>query len=332
MLLSIVLPVYGVEGYLAECLDSILAEPAVEFEVVAVDDASPDGCGRLLDDYADRDARVRVVHLAGNGGLGPAREIGLARARGEYVWFVDSDDRLTEGALAAVASHLTRIRPDVLVCDFANAYPGGVIERERWHRLFRDPPPEVFTLSERPSLLRLGMAAWNKVIRREFLLGLGVRFGPGFYEDISVTYPILLAADRLALLDRVCYHYRRERGGAITETRSDRHFDLFAQYAAIFAFIEGHGTEALRTAVFERTVRKSTTVFDSRGLLPAKRRREFFHQMSLHFRRFRPEGYAHPGGVRGIQYRLVEHDAYTPYLLLRKLARARIALCAAVPH
>ncbi|MEV6735778.1 bifunctional glycosyltransferase family 2 protein/CDP-glycerol:glycerophosphate glycerophosphotransferase [Streptomyces sp. NPDC051104] len=333
ILISIVLPVYQVQEYLPECLDSVLG-PSQSFrgvEVVAVDDCSPDGSGALLDEYAARDPRLRVVHLPQNVGLGQARNEGLARAKGEYVWFVDSDDRLTDGALAAVAERLRRTSPDVLLVDFALANPDGGVERNVRAHLFWDAP-ETFTLAVRPSTLDLIMTAWSRVLRREFLLGLDVDFGRGFYEDISVTYPLLLAARRLSMLDRVCYHYRRGREGAITNTSSPRHFDLFGQYERIFAFIdrEAATAELFRKAVFDRTVRHATTVLATPGLVPKKLRRDFFRRTSEHFRRFRPQGYSYPSGLRGLQYRLVERDAFRAYAALEPVNRLRLALRAAL--
>src|SRR5580704_14751333 len=105
-LISIVLPVRGVPEFLPACLDSVLADPAASLEVIAVDDASPDGCGRILDDRAAGNPRLRVIHLAGSLGPGPGRMRGLAAAGGSYVWFVDPDDLLADGALAAIAARL----------------------------------------------------------------------------------------------------------------------------------------------------------------------------------------------------------------------------------
>ena len=90
-LLSIVVPVYNVEQYLTKCLDSILAQTLTDFEVIAVDDGSPDSCGKILDEYAEKDNRIRVIHKK-NGGVSSARNEALDIARGEYIGFVDSDD------------------------------------------------------------------------------------------------------------------------------------------------------------------------------------------------------------------------------------------------
>ncbi|WP_218639356.1 bifunctional glycosyltransferase family 2 protein/CDP-glycerol:glycerophosphate glycerophosphotransferase [Streptomyces sp. IMTB 2501] len=329
VLISIVLPVYQVQEYLPECLDSVLgaSQSFQGIEVVAVDDCSPDGSGALLDKYAAQDQRLRVVHLPQNVGLGRARSEGLARARGDYVWFVDSDDRLTDGALSAVAERLKRTEPDVLLVDHALVDPDGGVERNVRAHLFRDAP-ETFTLAERPGTLDLIMTAWSRVLRREFLLGLDLEFGHGYYEDISVTYPVLLAARRLSMLDRVCYHYRRGRAGAITNTSSPKHFDLFGQYERIFAFIdrEAETTEPFRRAVFDRTVRHAATVLAEPGLVPENMRRDFFRKASEHFRRFRPRDYSHPSGLRGLQYRLVERGAYPAYAALEPVNRLRLTL------
>ncbi|MEU5741220.1 bifunctional glycosyltransferase family 2 protein/CDP-glycerol:glycerophosphate glycerophosphotransferase [Streptomyces tendae] len=311
--ISIVVPVHGVEALLPECLDSLLAQGGAELELIAVDDASPDGCAAILDAYADRDERLRVVHLAANRGLGGARRAGLERATGDYVWFVDGDDRLMDGAVEAVAERLAQVRPDVLVTDFVRGYPDGRVEPNTWRRQIADPPPpEVFTLAEKPQLLSMIMSVWNKVVRREYLLTLGVEFGDGYYEDISVTYPLLLAAERISYLDRPCYYYRRERAGAITHSSSPKHLDAFGQYDRIFDFIDAHGggtPPGLRRRVFDRTVLHGVTVYRTPGLVPGGLRREFFDRLTGHFRDHRPDGYSFPGGVRGLQYRCVARGA-----------------------
>jgi CDP-glycerol glycerophosphotransferase len=325
--LSLVLPVHGVAEYLPRCLDSILSSALPGLQVIAVDDCSPDGSGEILDRYAARDPRLTVLHLPENRGQGAAREAGLDLATGEYIWFVDPDDWLAEGAVSAVAARLEAsppsARPDVLVTGFVRSYPDGGVEADTWRGLM-DGAPHSFTLAEWPDLLKMILAVWNKVTRRAYLEELreqGVRFGPGHYEDIAVAYPLLLGAARIGFLDLDVYHYRRLRPGAITTTPSPRHLDVFTEYDAIFRFLDRREdiSYALRRLVFDRTVRQALTILDTPGLVPVELRREFFARTADHVRRHRPAGHRHPSGLRGLQYRLVERDAWAAYQRLRPL-------------
>lgn len=331
LLLSIVLPVHGVERYLPRCLDSLSAASAApgEVEVIAVDDLSPDGCGAILDEYAQRDDRIRVLHLTENQGLGGARAAGLPEAKGSYVWFVDSDDWLPDGALDAVLAELRREQQlpapaDVLLTGFSHVYPDDSTELNPWRHLLNVPVLiDGCTAAEHPAMLRSVMSVWNKVFRRDYLLGLGVAFGRGYYEDISVTYPALLAAARIRYLDRPCYNYRRGRPGAITAGASPKHADAFAQYDAIFAFLDRNPEVAptLRTQVFDRTVKQALTLYDTPGLVPVELRAEFFGRISEHFARHRPDGYRFPSGPTGLQYRLAARGARRAYGELRRGGR-----------
>ena len=325
--LSLVLPVHGVAEFLPRCLDSILASALPGLQVIAVDDCSPDASGAILDEYAARDPRLTALHLPENRGQGGAREAGLDLATGDYVWFVDPDDWLAEGAVEDVAARLAAApadaRPDVLVTGFVRAYPDGGVEADTWRGLMAGAP-EGFTLAEWPGLLSMILAVWNKVTRRAYLQELraqGVRFGPSHYEDIAVAYPMLLGAARIGFLDQDVYYYRRLRPGAITTTPSPKHLDVFAEYDAIFAFLDSRPDipAGLRNLVFDRTVRQAVTVLDTPGLVPAELRREFFRRAADHVRRHRPAGHRHPSGLRGVQYRLVERESWGAYQRLRPL-------------
>ncbi|MCW2942154.1 MAG: CDP-glycerol:glycerophosphate glycerophosphotransferase [Actinomycetia bacterium] len=326
--LSVIVPVHGVQGYLRQCLDSILEPGYANLEVIAVDDRSPDGCGAILDEYAERDPRVRVFHLEQNVGLGEARNFGLDQATGEYVWFFDSDDYATEGAVQAILDRLTRTRPDVLIFDYARGYWHGKVQRSVINDLFRTPPPpEVFELSKRPSVLQLMMTAWNKAIRREFLVELGLRFSSGFYEDLNVTYPILMAAERLSLLDRTCYIYRQRRRGAITRTAGKKHFDAFAQYERVFAFMAAHPEAAqYKPLMFDRTIWHLLVILERGDRVTRKDEPAFFHEMSELYRKHIPAGHTPPDeGKLAAKYRLIERDAYSTFARLRRINAQRIA-------
>ncbi len=313
--LSIIVPVHKVQGYIRQCLDSLLDPDLPNLEVIAVDDASPDGCGEILDEFAERDSRVKVRHLTENVGLGHARNVGLDMATGDYVWFFDSDDYATEGAVKAICERLAETRPDVLMFDYARAYWNGKVKRSIINYLFREPPaPDVFTLEERPSVLEMMMTAWNRAIRREFLLDLGLRFSGGYYEDVNVTYPILMAAERLSLLDRVCYIYRQRRRGAITRTTGAKHFDAFAQYDRIFAFMDQMGPKAdqFRELMFNRTIWHLLVIIERGDRVHPSENERFFAEMSKTYNRYRPEGHVPPDDkpLLAEKHRLIQKNDY----------------------
>ena len=121
-LVSVILPVYGVEKYLPECVDSLLAQTYRNLEIILVDDASPDHCGTICDSYAARDSQVRVIHKK-NGGAASARNAGLDAARGEYICFVDSDDVVEEDYVEILLETLGD--GDMAMCGFYFLSPSG---------------------------------------------------------------------------------------------------------------------------------------------------------------------------------------------------------------
>ena len=326
---SVVIPVHGVADYLDRCLDSVLAESDIPLEVIAVDDASPDRSAAIL--AARRDPRLRVIRTEAAVGPGRARELGAKEAAGEHIWFVDGDDELAQGALAAVAEALARLHPDLLIVDFENLYPDGTTSPSGADL----SGPQLRTLAEDPGLIHLTMTVWSKVFRRDFLCGLGVPFGPGIHEDVPVSAAALLAAGRIGVLDRVCYRYRRARRGSFMAATSDRHFDIFPSWEAIYnllperAVVSPPLTDPVRAAVFERAIWHYTTLLP---LVPPTRRREFFHRMSADFRRWRPPGFVFPPGARGVKFRLAGRDAYLSYLLLEPVNRLRVRLRSTQRH
>ncbi|MER5862653.1 glycosyltransferase [Kitasatospora sp. NPDC002040] len=331
---SVIVPVYQVEEYLAECLDSVLTQSCADFELIAVDDRSPDGCGALLDAAARQDGRVRVLHLPANVGLGRARNAGLAVATGDYVVFLDSDDTLTPGLLAAVDARLrSAADPDVLVYDYARTYWDGRVVRSASAGVFSRPGPEVFDLDGRPDLLDLLMVVWNKAYRRGYLDEQGLSFPAGYYEDTPWTFPALLAAGRITLLDLVGVHYRQRRqGGNILATASRRHFDVFDQYDRVFAFLDGRPDLARwRPVVYGRMVHHLDTVVSRPGRIPPGDRREYFRRAAEHCARLRPAGYRPAPGAEGVRTELLSRGRYLTYQGVRVLARGRTAAARLVP-
>ncbi|MEU1851907.1 bifunctional glycosyltransferase family 2 protein/CDP-glycerol:glycerophosphate glycerophosphotransferase [Streptomyces sp. NPDC019990] len=323
---SVIVPVYQVQAYLHECLESVLSQSCPDLELIAVDDRSPDACGAIIDEFAARDARVRPVHLPENVGLGPARNAGVAHASGDYLLFLDADDTFTPHALRSIADRLKETGdPEVLVFDYARTYWTGEAVRNQAALQLSEQGPAPFRLQDRPGLLRLLMVAWNKAYRREFIEEKGFAFPPGYYEDTPWTYPVLMTAESIATLDRVCVHYRQRRQGSILRTTSERHFDVFEQYDRVFAYLDERPELARwRPALFRRMVHHLAIVYSRRDRLPHGSRAAFMRRARAHYRRYRTPGA--PGTPRRrIQHVLIRfglHRTYRTLQLVSALHRA----------
>jgi len=319
-LLSVIIPVYNVQAYLEECLDSVLGQGFEDLEVIAVDDRSPDHSPAMLDERAARDERLRVVHLEQNVGLGPARNAGLEHATGRYVMFLDSDDSLTPGSLQAIADQLEKARnPELLIVDHARTYWWGKVQRNLMHELLAElSQGPAFTTEEHPELFDLLHVAWNKVSRRDFLEREELLFPPGYYEDTPWTYKALLTAKSISTLPVVTVHYRQRRHGSILGTKSRRHFEAFAQWERIFDFLDSRpDLSHWRPRVYQQMIAQYMTVLRHPKRVPADARADFFHAASEHARRF-SDGTESMGSPRQDQLlAMLKKDNYTGFRALR---------------
>ncbi|MEW2618637.1 CDP-glycerol glycerophosphotransferase family protein [Streptomyces sp. NPDC048106] len=315
---SVIVPCYRVQAYLSECLDSVLAQSYRDLEVIAVDDRSPDDCGAILDEYAARDPRVKVLHLPENVGLGRARNAGLPHATGDYLLFLDSDDTLTPGALGAIADRLAESGdPDVLVFDYARTYWWGGTRRNALAEVLAEAGPDAFTAAGYPRILDLLMVVWNKVYRREFTEAEGFAFPPGYYEDTPWTFPVMLSARRIAALDRICLNYRQRRQGNILSTTSRKHFDVHDQYERVFAFLdERPALDSWRPYLHRKMGEHCLDILAKPDRLPPADKAEFFRRTADLFRRLKPADARVDGEVAVLE------GGWAAYRLRRQAGRA----------
>lgn len=216
MKFSIIVPVYNVERYLPECLDSILRQGFSDFEVICIDDGSTDGSPGTLEMYAHRDPRIRVIHKA-NAGVGAARNTALSYTSGDYVLFVDSDDVIDSDWLRDIHAVIDRFDPDIVRVGFENWY-GGAVPKVRHGSEIECRLIEGAALRDEwwKAIVKDGCMAWRLVIRRE-RLGV-VRFGVRIkiFEDILFAYSIIFNASRVVLTNADGYFYRKDREGTLT--------------------------------------------------------------------------------------------------------------------
>jgi glycosyltransferase involved in cell wall biosynthesis len=215
---TVVVPVYDVERWLPESLDSVLGQSGVDLQVVVVDDGSPDGSGAIADAYAARDDRVRVLHVP-NGGLGSARNVGAEHVTGDYLGFLDSDDVLPAGALSRLAWKLEETGSDFVTGSVARWERDGLHEPPWMARLHREPLSGI-TAREHPEILG-DVFAWNKLFRTSFWREQGLEWPEGVrYEDQPTTTRAFLAG-AFDVVPDVVYHWRiRQDGSSITQQRA----------------------------------------------------------------------------------------------------------------
>lgn len=220
MKFSVIVPVYKVEKYLRDCIDSILNQTFTDFELILVDDGSPDSCPEICDGYAQADARVRVIHQKNMGQAG-ARNTGLLHATGEYICFVDSDDYLSHNKVLQTLADKTLSKPDIVHYKFKEWFETDGHTAEC--RFSYNVPITNRTLAEiycdlinRDAYYN---SAWSKIIKRELLVHNNILFERGIVgEDNEWYYHVVMAADSLVLIDEPLYVYRRRKGSTTTST------------------------------------------------------------------------------------------------------------------
>ena len=254
-LISVIIPVYNVEKYLRECLDSVLAQTYANFEVILVDDGSTDSSGAICDEYAARDDRFRVIHKE-NGGLSVARNTGMADAKGEFVYFLDSDDLIEPDALESLISSIEHAKADFVFFEAESFRDDGCAAKQGY-------------LRDRDHGTLDGMAAFESLAmdkdfksavptyfwKKRFLAENKLSFYPGIlYEDLLFSFEAFCKAQTVSHCHRTLYKRRIREGSIVTSKPGKKNFESFL---AVFS-------EVVRIAR-ENSVEDQTAVVDYIG-------------------------------------------------------------------
>lgn len=227
ILLSFVLPIYNVEKYIEECVDSILSQMTDDCEIILVDDGATDSSGQICDEYAARDFRIRVVHKE-NGGLSSARNAGLSLAKGKYVTFVDSDDKIFPETVSKILRWIQTEEADICFLQLVKVYPDGIMvnmgEEIVRTQLCRKVKEEAIRhLASRP---KYPGSSCGKLYRRRFLIDNDLHFplDSRCAEDLGFVRDCILYAQSMDALEIPFYQYRQNRPGSITHRATSKNF------------------------------------------------------------------------------------------------------------
>ena len=235
---SVIVPVYKVEEYLEKCVQSILAQTERDFELILVDDGSPDRCGALCDSLAQTDSRIRVIHQE-NQGLGGARNTGIREARGDWLLLVDSDDWIEPKILEKAMEAGLREEADLVMFAFRT-----VDEQGRELGVFREDMPKErgIGLQEHKEALLTAPCAWNKLYRRSFFQGTGLAYPPRvWYEDLRTTPKLMAKAGRMVFLDEVGYNYLQRQGSIMKSANLERNREILDAFDDLLPWFRKEG-------------------------------------------------------------------------------------------
>ena len=197
--ISVIAPVYNVEPYLRKALDSIINQTYKNLEIILVDDGSPDNCGKICDEYALKDNRIKVLHIK-NGGPAVARNTGLDIATGDFIGFIDPDDYFELDMYEILHNAITRTKAGLAVC---NWYKGT---ENNWEKYSLFPSKEILTPNEAFEAFYNCMYVWNKLYRKEVVGNL--RQIETYAQDVYYTFTTLTRRDKVVCVDKCLCYYR----------------------------------------------------------------------------------------------------------------------------
>lgn len=232
-LITVIVPIHNVEEYLTECLESIVSQTYTNLEIILVDDCSTDNSSVICDQYAEKDARVQVIHRSEQGGEGgaKARNDGIAAATGALLYFIDSDDYIEKDMLAKMVELMKREESDCVVSSFH--YVNSIQEELTWHT---PQLSEYHVMSGREAAgiflttLNIEGFSWNKLIRKEILMNHDIRFdeSKNSFVDMYGMFRVILYSSKVSFYDAKPYYYRQHNVSCV-HTMSMRKLANFKQ-------------------------------------------------------------------------------------------------------
>lgn len=242
---SVVTPVYNVEPYLRQCLDSLCAQGQSNIEFICVNDGSTDGSAAILHEYAQRDARIRVIDKP-NFGYGATMNRGIAEARGEYIGIVESDDFAEPTMFRELYRAAKKRDCDLVKCNYFEYYDGTDHVLRNFGRLMCG---RRFDPADKPQIIRTIPAIWTGLYRRSMLVEqeVGFRETPGAsFQDTGFTLKAWFAARSCVLLRKPLLHYRMDNPSSSSVSISEKPFTVVDELASAEAFLRAMPDRAAR--------------------------------------------------------------------------------------
>ncbi|ABY44567.1 glycosyltransferase family 2 protein [Bacillus mycoides] len=236
--ISIIVPVYKVERYIHKCIDSILVQTFEDFELILVDDGSPDTCGEICDRYADKDMRIKVIHKE-NGGLSSARNAGLENAKGDYIGFVDSDDWIEPDMYELLYGMCVEQGCDIAICSSQIHYSNRIVTSSNHPFIIHDRNTAMKTMLEGKLYDEV---VWTKLFKRNLLEDIKFPVGMS-YEDTAFTYKVIHKCKKVCFIGEPKYHYIKRDNSMMDRAVKELKIDSVLIYDEMCKFMERYYKE-----------------------------------------------------------------------------------------
>lgn len=249
-LISVIVPIYKVEKYLAKCVDSITNQTYKNLEIILVDDGSPDNCPALCDNLAKTDKRIKVIHKT-NGGLSDARNVGIENSTGELITFVDSDDYLNLNFIETLYNNMIQTNSNISICSYQDVYENDKIDISA----NQHTQPEVFSSSSIMDQLYNKhhvefVTAWAKLYEKKLFNSIKYPVGK-INEDEFVCHHILSLCNKVCYTDAKYYYYLQRKNSIMHQKYSKKNLDVFEAFYDRFVFFKQNYPNLAALALYD---------------------------------------------------------------------------------
>lgn len=228
-MISVIIPVYNVENYLKECLDSVTNQTLNNLEILCINDGSTDNSLRILNEYASKDSRIKIINQ-NNKGQASARNLGIKEARGEYIAFIDSDDFIEPTMFEKLYTKAKNDNLDIVMCKIAT-YDNmtGEVKDNAWYYMlgvFKDFDKDIFNHKDTKEFTcQIAVTPYNKIYKTSLLKDNDILFPEGLiFEDEKFFYDVYLRAKKVSLIDEFLYYYRINRKGSTVDIAKENDY------------------------------------------------------------------------------------------------------------
>lgn len=258
MFVSIIVPVYNVEQYLKECIESILAQTWKNFEVILVDDGSTDSSGKICDEYSQKKEFISVIHKK-NGGLSSARNAGIDVAQGDYLAFIDSDDVVHPRYLSELVAIVKKEKADLAACNFC---VGSLCRWKNFSEVKYDIRCNEDVLKKMNDNDVVVTVAWNKLYHAKFFREYGLRYPVGkIHEDMFLTPQILYYTKKMVITNEQLYFYRQRENSIMNSSFSIKQLDALDAIEFRIELFQHWNKQYLQASEYESYIRKSNELY-----------------------------------------------------------------------